>query len=79
MGNISSTQRIWGLGFQNIYYFGKALEAKRLWRGTFSVGMWNDVIRAKYLKKRDLVDWIRDANKGTKGVLNCWKWLLNSF
>ena len=34
-----------GWNFKNIYYFGKALVAKRLWRGLFSRSMQSDVIK----------------------------------
>lgn len=60
-----------GWGLKNIFYFGNALTTKSLWRSPFSKGQWSEVIKAKYMKNEDLVDWIRGENKGQRNISNC--------
>lgn len=58
-------------GIKDIYQFGKAFDAKIIWRGLFSLGMWSEVIKDKYFIQRDVVYWIRDESRGQKGISNC--------
>jgi len=47
-----------GWGIQNIFWFAQSLVAKSCWRGLFGKGLWNRVLKKKYLKGIDLTSWL---------------------
>ena len=52
--NISKPKDNGGWGIQNIFWFAQSLVAKSCWRGLFGKGLWNRVLKKKYLKGIDL-------------------------
>ena len=48
---------------ENIYWLGKALAMKSLWRGLTRKGLWSEITLDKYLKNKPLIEWIRKVNK----------------
>lgn len=52
-------KELWGWGIKNVFKFGKALTGKNLWISLFSIGMWHEVVIAKYLKYENVYGWIR--------------------
>ena len=47
---LSLSKHSGGWGLRNLYYFGRDLALKSLRRGIFGKGLWNDVLKSKYLK-----------------------------
>ena len=39
------------------------LKLKRFWRGLFGKGLWSEILKAKYIKKYSIEEWIRDSRK----------------
>jgi hypothetical protein len=70
---IAKPKKKGGWGIKNIFYFGKALLAKSLWRSLMIPGLWHEVILKKYLKKKSVVEWLREGRKNLKGISNCWR------
>ena len=68
-------------GWANNFFFqfGSTLVTRSLWRGHFTPSMWHKVNKVKYLKNRDVVDWIRGYKKNGKGFSNCWNCFLTSY
>jgi hypothetical protein len=66
-------------GIKNIFHFGKSLATKSLWRALFTSSMWSEIIKAKYLKQRSVLNWIRDSKRVFKRISNVWSSLLHSF
>jgi len=57
-----------GWGFKNNFSFEKALAAKSFWCGLFEPGLWNEVIKEKYLNKLNVIDWIRLSRRRIDGI-----------
>jgi len=55
---LSRPKILWGWGLKNIFWFRKALAAKKLWGVLINDGLWSLVIKGKYLKNKLLIDWI---------------------
>lgn len=72
-------KKVGGLGIKNIFIFGKALEAKSLWRVLIVLGLWHEVILKKYLRKKQVKDWFREGNKNKPGISNIWGALTSSY
>ena len=45
--SLARSKKLGGWGIKNIFYFGKALTAKSLWRSLFSDNLWSKVIIEK--------------------------------
>jgi hypothetical protein len=56
--NIARPKDNGGWGIQNLYWFAQSLSAKSCWRGLFGKGLWNLVLKKKYLKGIDLTSWL---------------------
>lgn len=46
--------------------FGWVLLIKILWRALFGNGIWQDIVKDKYLKQKSIVEWFRQGNIGEK-------------
>lgn len=57
-----------GWGIKNLFHFSTTLAAKNIWRDLFTLGMWNDVITAKYLRRDTVVDCIRYTTIVKRGI-----------
>lgn len=66
-----------GWGLRNLVLFGKALYLKILWHGLFGVGLQRDVVHAKYLINRSLLEWLRKLIKLVKGSMH-WRNLMSN-
>lgn len=77
--SLARPKEIGGWGIKNIYLLCNALAAKNLRRALFMLGMWNEVIHAKYLSNCNVINWIRGDRKKKKGISNIWSSLLHSF
>ena len=47
---IARTKLLGEWGLKNIFFFGKALAAKSLWRGMLGNGLSSSLVKEKYLK-----------------------------
>jgi len=65
-------------GINNIYTFGKALAAKKLWRCLMVPQLWHEVIVNKYLKKKFVAAWLGQGSKKWTGGSNIWRALTSS-
>jgi hypothetical protein len=59
-----------GWGIKNIFFFGKALAAKSLWRCLMVPELWHEVILKKYLRKKTMIDWLEEGRKNQSGIPN---------
>jgi hypothetical protein len=75
---IAKPKKMGGWGIKNIFTFGKALAAKSLWRCLMVPGLWHEVILKKYLKKKSVVEWLREGRKSRSGISNIWRALTSS-
>jgi hypothetical protein len=75
---IAKPKKVGGWGIKNIFFFGKALAAKSLWRCLNVPGLWNEVILKKYIRKKSVVDWLREGKKNWSGISNTWRALISS-
>jgi len=76
--NLAKPKKTGGWGIQNIFYFGKALAAKSLWRCLMVPGLWHDVIIKKHLKKKTMEEWFMQGRKNWAGTSNFWRALTSS-
>lgn len=60
-----------GWGIRNLSYFSYALRLKSLWRGLFGTTLWSIILSVKYIKG-DVLNWIRNPLKVTKGTSSIW-------
>jgi hypothetical protein len=67
-----------GWGIKNIFIFGQALAAKRLWRCLMLPGLWHKVILQKYLKIKTMESWFRQGRNKWNGTSNFWRDLTSS-
>jgi hypothetical protein len=74
--NIAKPKKYGGWGFKNILLFGKALAAKSLWRSLTVPSLWKEVVKDKYLKKKEVADWLRSESRGPSQKSNCWSGLV---
>jgi hypothetical protein len=75
---IAKPKKKGGWGIKNIFWFGKSLATKSLWRSLMVLGLWHEVIHKKYLKKKSVIDWFREGRKNLKGISNYWRALTAS-
>jgi len=66
-----------GWGIKNIDVFGIALAAKSLWRSLKVPCSWQEVVKAKYLKNKDVDEWFKTEQKNISLSLNCWKGIMS--
>jgi hypothetical protein len=76
--NIAKPKKLGGWGIKNIYAFGKSLATKSLWRCLMVPGLWHEVILRKYLRKKSVVEWLREGSRKWSGVSNIWRALTSS-
>jgi hypothetical protein len=58
---IAKPKLMGGWGIRNIYLFNNALAENSLWRVLVKEGVWNKVIKDKYIPHRSVVTWLRSA------------------
>jgi hypothetical protein len=58
-----------GWGFQNIFSFSKALAANTLWRVLMKDGIWQKVIKDKYLPFTTVKNWFRSLHSTSQWPL----------
>jgi hypothetical protein len=75
---IAKPKNLVAWGIKNIYSFEKSLAAKSLWRCLMVPGIWHEVILRKYLRKKSLVEWLREGRKKWIGISNIWRALTSS-
>lgn len=64
LSNISMPKSYGGWGLLDLKSFGRALLCKTLWRGIFENGPWSNIVRNKYLRRKDLAFWLRKGKLG---------------
>jgi hypothetical protein len=75
---LSKPKQYGGWGFQNLYLSYRALASNTLWRVLMKPGIWNKVIKDKYLPHAQVVDWLRTTSNNVSYGSQTWKNLLNS-
>jgi hypothetical protein len=75
---IAKPKKLGGWGIKNIYTFGKSLATKSLWRCLMVPGLWHEVIVSKYLRKKSVVEWLRQGSRKWTGGSNIWRALTSS-
>jgi len=56
---IAKPKHLGGWGIRNIFHFNRALAANSLWRVLVKDGVWNKVIKDKYLPHCSVATWFR--------------------
>ena len=67
-----------GWGLKDLGEFGRALNAKNLWRCLFAPCLWQRVILAKYIRGWPISEWIRLSTYGKQNISNIWRALMNA-
>ena len=67
-----------GWGIKDIGDFGRALNAKNLWRCLFVPCLWHRVIYAKYIRGWAIGEWIRLVEYDMRNISNVWRALLKA-
>ena len=49
---------MWWMGLKKHLSFQDRISNNNLWRGMFGVGLWHDIIVAKYLKNKPMDVWL---------------------
>jgi hypothetical protein len=75
---IAKPKEYGGWGIRNLYWFTQSLAAKSCWRGIFRKGLWNSVLKKKYLKGIDLTSWLRKNECKFPVASIIWKNFMNS-
>jgi hypothetical protein len=75
---IAKPKLMGGWGIRNIFLFNNALAANSLWRVLMKEGVWNKVIKDKYIPHCSVVTWLRSAPATTSSASQTWKNLLKS-
>jgi hypothetical protein len=70
---LSKPKKNGGWGIKNIFTFGKALEARSLWKCLMMPGIWHEVIIKKYLQKKTVEEWFRLEKIYSTGSSNFWR------
>lgn len=69
---ISMPKRLGGWGILNLRCFGWALLQKTLWRGLFGAGIYDNIIRYKYLKDKGFTMCMCRGSIGTTSISSIW-------
>jgi hypothetical protein len=75
---VSKPKLYGGWGLRNIFIFYRALASNTLWRVLTKIGIWNRVIKDKYLPYESVHTWLRSASAGSTYGSQTWKNLINS-
>ena len=67
-----------GWGLKDIGAFGRALNAKNLWRCLFVPCLWHRVVSAKYLRGWAIGEWIRLVEYDKMNISSVWRALLKA-
>jgi hypothetical protein len=67
---LQSLRRIKVGALKFLFFFGKALATKTLWRILLVPGLWHEVILKKYLKMNFVDEWFRKGRLNVKGMSN---------
>jgi hypothetical protein len=67
-----------GWGFQNIYLFNQALATSSLWHALTLPGIWNSIIKDKYLSHHSINNWLHMDTATSRSTSFIWKKLLKS-
>jgi hypothetical protein len=68
---------IWGIKY--LKWFNIALILKTVWKGICGSGLWGEIIKAKYLRKINLIDWIRCFDMVVVTGSIVWRGFVNHF
>jgi hypothetical protein len=67
-----------GWGLRNLHLTYLALSANTLWRTLMTTGIWNKLIKDKYISHLPVHTWLRSAASSPPGGSQTWKHLLKS-
>jgi hypothetical protein len=68
-----------GWGLKNPFMFSKALATKNVWRLIQGIGLWVQVIRAKYIALDSVEEWVRNLVKRLQSTSIIWKVVTTTF
>jgi len=75
---LAKPKKVGGWGIKNIFFFGKSLAAKILWRRLNIPGLWNEVILKKYIRNKSVVECLRQGKKTLSRISNTLRDLISS-
>jgi hypothetical protein len=75
---LSKPKALGGWGLRNLYLFYHALSANTLWRILMAPGIWNKLIKDKYISHQSVHSWLRSTTTSPRGGSQMWKHLLKS-
>jgi hypothetical protein len=76
--SLARPKRFGGWGLLNIYNFSSALAASTLWRVLTTEGLWQKVLKEKYLHSTTVDTWLRSDTFTQPTASKMWKGLLKS-
>jgi hypothetical protein len=59
---LSQSKSSGGWGLRNLSHFNLALISNTLWHILFQEGIWHKIVMEKYLKKLNVINWVRSTN-----------------
>ena len=74
--DISRPKSQGGWGIKDLTCFNKALRLNVFWKALHSKGLWFQVLQAKYLNGKSVVDWIRSKDFCTRNISLFWRGFL---
>ena len=77
--SISKKKQLGGWDIKNIKWFNIALVLKTIWIGLSGNGPWGEILRAKYLWRKSLVDWIINYPNNIVGGSIVWRGFVKHF
>ena len=75
---IARPKLLGGWRIRNIYLFNYALATNSLWRVLMKEGVWNKVIKDKYIPHSSVVTWLRSTPTTALSASQTWKNLMKS-
>jgi hypothetical protein len=75
---LAKPKHLGGWGLQNLFLFNRALATNSLWRVLFKEGIWQQVIKDKYLPYFSVATWLRSTSPLQPAASQIWKNLLKS-
>ena len=67
-----------GWGIKNLEWFSTSLRLKSLWLALCGNGLWFKIISVKYLKKDNVISWIREKAFTVSGASVIWKGFIST-
>ena len=65
---LANPKLLGGWDIKNIFWFSMTLRMKSMWIVVFGLGLWKEVIHAKYLSRVYLISWLRSNEKYVRGA-----------